>query len=710
VRTLLERVPSLTCLVTSRQGLALSGEREFVVHPLPTPYHVESLEQLAGCASVQLFVDRAQAVRPDFQVTVANATAVAELCRRLEGLPLALELAAARSAVLTPAQLLTQLTRRFELLVSRQRDATPRHRSLRAAIEWSYHLLSPVGATHASPLQRFFARLSVFRGGWTLAAAECVCDQPAALASLEQLQACSLLVAEETGPEMRYRLLETLREFAAEQLPAAEQAELARRHATFYLARAEEAEPHLSGPDQAAWMDELEREHDNLRAALRWSLAPMPGAGSQPDEIGLRLAVALVPFWRERGDMAEGRERLSELLAAVSSLPASSPTLAEAPSDPLATLRARALAGAGTLAIHHGDYEAARRFCWESLAAAELAGDRSLVGTCFLRLGMVARDQGDLEEARTLLEEGLAVLREVGHQQQVAWSLCYLGDLSREQGDVERARALYEEARALLRGQGNEKDVGWMNTRLGRVAWRGGELDAAHSLYEEALALFQRMGHPLGIAATLGLLGELALYRGDSEHARRLGEESLRMRREVGNPRDIAWTLVLLGRAALAQGDLEAARSFLTELMAIAQALEDAESFTCWRCHLGALAWQQGDRETARSRFTECLAARPELREGRGLAESLEGLAAIAQAEGRTGRAARLFGAAQAVRDVLHTPRPPHEQTAYETAVRAAQASVGWTAWQAAWTAGRQMPTVQAIEYALGHSDLPEPD
>jgi predicted ATPase len=257
VRTLLERVPSLTLLITSRQVLNLTGEREFYVSPLPTPGGEDTPEWLLRCPSVQLFVDRAQKVRPDFQVTPANAPAVSELCYRLEGIPLALELAAARVQVLTPVQMLAQLEHRFDFLVSRKRDEARRHQTLRAAMDWSYQLLSP-------ELQRFFARLSVFRGGWTLEAAAAVAsdewqvtsdESPItshqspvisnALDTLAQLQECSLVQAEEAGAEMRFRMLETLREYAGEQLASEEQAALRERHADYFLHWVEEAEPKL---------------------------------------------------------------------------------------------------------------------------------------------------------------------------------------------------------------------------------------------------------------------------------------------------------------------------------------------------------------------------------------------------------------------------------------------------------------------------------
>ena len=240
------------------------------------------------CASVQLFVDRAQAARPDFQVTASNAPAVSELCDRLEGIPLALELAAARAQVLTTSQMLAELRHRFDFLVSRKRDLAERHRTLQAAVDWSYGLLS-------TELQRFFAGLSVFRGGWTAAAAQAVCEEPQALAYLEQLRECSLILAEagadDTG-ETRFRMLETLREYGREHLAAEEGAVRRQKHAEYHLALAEEAEPTLLGEQQVVWLGRLEKEHGNFRAALEWFKSAEDGG-----EPGLRLAGAVWPWW-----------------------------------------------------------------------------------------------------------------------------------------------------------------------------------------------------------------------------------------------------------------------------------------------------------------------------------------------------------------------------------------------------------------------------
>ena len=312
VKALLETLPDLSILSTSRAILGLPGEQEFVVPPLRTPGGNESPQGLGMYESVTLFVDRAQAVKPDFRVTNQNAAAVAELCDRLEGLPLAIELAAARAQVLTPVQMLAQLSRRFEFLVSRKRGVAERQRTLRAAVDWSYRLLAP-------DLQRFFARLSVFRGGWSVEAAEEVCDEPLALDFLAQLRECSLVLTEEVGGEIRFRLLEMLREYAAERLTAGEEELAARRHRSYYLDLAIRSEPKLTGPDPAEWLNRLEANVDNFRAALALrSVSSRDGRALQSETddpaiaTRMSLAVSLSRFWSIRGHSREGRRAVEE--------------------------------------------------------------------------------------------------------------------------------------------------------------------------------------------------------------------------------------------------------------------------------------------------------------------------------------------------------------------------------------------------------------
>ena len=371
VESLLTRAPGLSCLVTSRQRLDIPGEREFFIPPLPKPPPQSPGESLSDFPSVQLFVDRAQAGLPEFQITPRNAPAVAALCERLEGLPLALELAAGWSQTLTPGQMLERLEGRFSLLVSRRKGATPRHRTLRDAIEWSHRLLSP-------ELQRFFLQLSVFRGGWSLEAAEAVCEEPEALEMLSRLRARSLLVTDEEGDAMRFRMLESLREFAEDQTSEGQTAEdqemrarLARRHAHYFLQLAGQARGGIGGPDQARWLDRLEAEHANLRAALDWCLAEPTGADD-----GIHMVSLLGRYWYMRGHWREQRQVLEALLI-----------------HPGTGVAARALAlyQLGDAARYLRDTSAAQEAYVESLALCERLGDSSGAAQCLRSLGQLTQ-------------------------------------------------------------------------------------------------------------------------------------------------------------------------------------------------------------------------------------------------------------------------------------------------------------------------------
>jgi predicted ATPase/DNA-binding SARP family transcriptional activator len=748
VRTLLERVPTLTCLVTSRQRLDLTGEHEFPVLPLPipndadTPVGANLVFALSQCESVQLFVDRAQMVRPDFRVTQRNASAVAGLCQRLEGIPLALELAAARAQVLTPARMLAHLEHRFDFLVSRQRDTALRHRTLRAALEWSYRLLAP-------ELQRFFAQLCVFRGGWTLEAAAAVCETgtpqcgagPAARPALDYLEAlrnCSLVLAEEPsasklaapGGEMRFRMLETLREYGREQLTPDELAALEGRHAAYCLALAEQAEPELKGPRQGEWLARLEQEHDNLRAALAWSLAD-PGAS----ETGLRLAGALWRFWWMHGHLGEGREHLARALSRVE---VGEPTAAWA----------KALRGAGALAGYQGDLAASRSLLEESVVLFRRFKHRSGVAYSLNNLGITIAFQSDRVKARSLLEESVATFREVGDRWGIAVALTNLGDVVAAQGDYFLALSLQEESLATLRELGDNRGIAVVLLELGNVVRAQGDCIRAHALYEESLARMRELEDKWGIAASLSALGGIVLFQGDSARARSMYEESLAIRRELGDKRGIATSLFLLGGLAAQQGDHAAARSVHEESLAIQRQLSDRVGIAWSLQSLGNALYHQKEHGAARALYEESLAFFREMGDKRGIASSLYGLGSVADAQGdhekaaalyreslvllhglgykgsiagcldelgrvavtqgQPERAARLFGVAAALREAINTRWDPVQRADYEPHVAATRAGLGEEAFAAAWAEGQGMTLEQAVAYVTQEEAWPQ--
>jgi predicted ATPase/DNA-binding SARP family transcriptional activator len=514
VARLLERLPLLQCLVTSRLPLGISSEWEFPVLPLPTPTAPATLERLMEFASIRLFVNCAQAVRPDFQITAANAQTVAQLCHSLEGVPLALELASARAQVMTPTQMLTQLAYRLDL-ASRHRDVVERHRTLRATMDWSYHLLSP-------ELQQFFACLSVFRGSWTIDAAEALCEpgaeedslsslQPfcllpssSCLGLLEQLREHSLIIAQERGQEMRFRMLEVVRQYSEEKLAASGQSDAVRaRCIAFFRGFVADAGPHLSGPQQAQWLDRIDTEHDNLRMIL-----DSCQTGAQI-ETALVLVGTLCKFWTVRGHIVEGLQRTEALL-----------THPGAAAHILA--RAAALYGAGYLAWYRSDYEAARKYVEESLTIRREYGDARGAAEALHRLGAMALFLDDNTNAQILLDQSRALWEEVGDELGLARTLARLSELRRKQGQIAAARSLQMESLTLLQRVGAIWESGYSLWCLGHIAFDEQDYTVASAYYRQALAAVRATGDISNLPLYLESLGHVAHAEGQEERVVRL--------------------------------------------------------------------------------------------------------------------------------------------------------------------------------------------
>lgn len=557
VTELLGASPQLKVLATSREALHVRGEKQFPVPPLavPTAKQKAGLQALVEYPSIALFVERAQAVSPSFELTEENAEAVSELCARLDGLPLAIELVAARSKLLPPKALLARLGNRLTLLTGGPRDLPARHQTLRDAIGWSYDLLD-------AGEQRLFARLGVFAGGCTLAAVEAVCNATGdaeidPLCGVESLLDKSLLREESARGESRFTMLETIRDYALERLAAGGEAEAERRlHAEYYLALAETAEPFLTGGEQQEWLDRLEVEHGNLRAALEWSRTAEEGA-----EIGLSLAGALFWFWRIRTHLSEGRGAVEAALAR-----GGEQTLA----------RAKALYCAAGLAWAQGDQGAARAFVEESLQIRRELGDRRGVAYSLNALGQVAAGQGD-PSAAEILRESLQILREVDDPSGTALSLISLADALSNAGDDEAARPLYEEGLALFRALGDERGLAYSLSRLGQAAYAQGEYARAVELIEESLGLERRHGDRWATAYVLNTLGEATQELGNLDRAAAHFEESLQISRELGDKSGMATSLGRLGRLDLLRGDPERAATLLRESLELQQELGDEE-------------------------------------------------------------------------------------------------------------------------------------
>ena len=542
VSELLTMGPNLKILVTSRAALHVYGEHEFPVPPLALPDSLStpSVENLSNCPAVALFVQRAVAAKPDFELNRENANAVTEICARLDGLPLAIELAAARVKVLSPSSLLTRLESRLQVLTGGARDLPQRQQTLRAAMDWSFDLLS-------SAEQRLFRRLSVFVGGCTLESSEAVCDTKGDL-DLDLLDGMASMVdksllqqVEQANGESRFAMLETIREYALEKLEASgERAQTKRAHAAYCLVLAEEDATEQDGAKGAERLESFALEHDNIRAALEW----LTETGDA--EWGLRLGAALFRFWETREYLAEGRDSLGKLLKLAG---AAAPTKA----------RERALFAAGVLAIAQGDYVAGSFLMQESLDIARQLEDKQGVAVSLNALAVVARDQGDVAMAHSLFEESLAQWREMGDQKAVARALSNLASVVKLQADYSLASSLYGEGLSIFRGLGDRTGVAWSLNYQGDVARDQGETAAARILYEQSLAIFRELSDRWGIAGILADLGSLAREQGDYPRAHSLYRESIIIFQELDHKRGMARLLECFACSEAAQAHAERA-------------------------------------------------------------------------------------------------------------------------------------------------------
>jgi len=621
---LLRGCPGVRILATSREPLRVAGELTWAVPPL-------DLSEAAA-----LFADRARAARPDREL---DRAAVEQVCRRLDGIPLAIELAAARTRALSVADIARHLDDRFRLLTGGGRDLPARHQTLRAAVDWTYEALPREEAA-------LFDRLSVFAGGFPAEAAEQVCAGGEVEGASVMVLVASLvdrsLVLADVAPAVlaRFRLLETLREYGAERLSASGEGPAVRdRHLAWAMELAAQAHRRLGGPEQGSGLEVLAAAHDDLRAALAW-------AGQVSPEAGLRLATDLGRFWEIRGHLSTGRRALESALAAVAPVPTS--------------VRARALDWAGILAQQQGDYAEGAEHFRASLAVHRHLGHDRGVAAGLHGLGNLAALRGDLAEASQLYGESLALGRRTDDHEVQAAALANLGSVAENQGDLSAAEALFEQSLAIRRRLGDDHAIALLTGNLGHVAFQGGDLARARRLLDDSLALRRRLGDRAGAANALANLGSVALSEGDLAQARARLEASLALAAEVGDRRAATVAHLRLARVARAAGDVAAA----VEL----------------------------DRRAV-----------PPAGHGLGkrtIAEWLEGLAATSSALGRDERAATLLGAAAATRDAIGAPVPAPERAAVAGLAETVRARLGDDGYAGAEAAGRRLDVAAAVDFA----------
>ena len=590
VKELIQYSRGLVCLVTSRRRLRIAEESWYQLSPLALPGKAAELDRLHEVESVRLFEERARSANPRFKLTADNAGQVAAICEWLEGSPLAIELAALRMDEFSPAEILDNLERLLTLLVSEQRDAIPRHRSLQVAIEWSYRLLPP-------ELQQLFTRLSVFRGGCDAEGVETVCQAPAARNALNRLVDHSLLKRERIGGNRKFRMIEVYREFGDEKLSMEESLSITRKHADYYFNLAEQASQKLLGAEQNAWLDRLEAEHDNLRAALDYY-----GHQESTESEELKLAVFLSRFWDIRGYRSEGRAKLQRALK------------------------------------------------------RQQPGASSLIANGLAWLGLLSYKQDDYQCAEQLLSESLTMSQGVGDQECQAFSLSALGLVAEAQGNYREAKALFIASLESSQEANADWLIGWAFSELGIVAEQEGDLGSATKFYLKSLSKREEIQDLRGIAASLNCLGGIARREGDYSQARLYHEKSLALRQSMGNKGAIAICYFKLGLLEEAVGQHQAS------------------------CHY----------------FQKCLSLRCELGDRGGMARAMEGIARIAGTISNGEDAARIFGAAEALRLHLAVSLSPAEQQHYGQFIFSVKER-----FPSEWSGGSKWSTDEAIAYAL---------
>ena len=654
VADLLGACPLLRVLITSRAPLHVTGELEFVVSPLAVPdlQHLPESDDLARYPAVGLFLERAQAVNPEFQLSATNSAAVATICAQLDGLPLAIELAASRIRFLPPVAMVARLEQRLQFLTGGARDLPARQQTLRDTITWSYDLLRP----HE---QRLFRCLAVFSGGWTLEAAEAVCSpsrgtersfdtshpstDDSILDGLAVLVDNNLVrVISESDGTPRFMMLETVGEYAREQLAASgDESAWRLRHAEVFLALAEQLEVNLRGSERLVWRDRLVSDVDNLRASVNWAI--VRGEVS----LAMRFTAVLYWPWLQIGQFREGRQWSEAALA----LPGGTERNVD---------RARTLLAAGAFAWHLGEPIAAHQRLTEAAGLSAELGDRQGLGLAAQFLGLLALSQGDYATAHAQLVESVALFEAISDEWNLANALFILGDAVASQ-----------------------------------------DLEGAHSLYQDSLARFRRLGDPWGIAWPLTGLGGIAMHRGEYAKARALFEEGLALRRQLRDRWGVAISLTSLGEAARSDGDIVGAATFLEDGLALFREVGDQER-VAWALHaLGCVAEVLGSTADAGACFSESLSLRQEQEHRQGMASSLAGLARIAVRIGATERAVRFLAAADALHDAAGISVAPDEREDHDRLQAMLGAELGQLEFSASWEQSRALPIEQVIAEAL---------
>lgn len=680
ISRLLTSAPRIKALVTSRTRLGVQGEHEMTVPPLSVPDRntFQSATELLGCSGIRLFVERAHAASSGFSLTETNAEAITEICRGLDALPLAIELAAARVKLLPPQALLARMERRLGLLTGGRGDRPSRHQTLRATIAWSFDLLSPEE-------QLLFARLAVFASGFNLDASEAVCNPEGSLDILSGLEALvdHSLVRQslDADGEVRFSMLTTIREYAAERLMDCPGDTTPELHVEWCLGLLEEAEPALRGRNQQMWLVQLEREHDNLRAALGWTQV----ANRHADH--LRLAAGMYQFWEMRGYFSEGRRWLESARSAAGDVPAD--------------VLVKALRGLASLMTHQGDYEEAVRVFEQSMDICRQQGDSHGTAESLAGLASAELQQGHHDAATRLFEKSLAIFRSSGDTWGEAGAINGLAAVAHDEQDYERAQALYEEALASFQALADQRNMAITLNNLATVAHDRKDYSRAIQLYDQSLALTRLLEDKRTSAMALNNQGIVAHDQGDYLRAAALYEESLGLFRHLGDRRGIAFLLLGLGMIADDQGNHQRARELHEESLALFQAMGDRRGIASALTGIAAAAHHGEDDQRAERLYLEALAYRKESGDQEGIVECLDGLASIAILRGQAERAVRLFAVGSGFHEKEELSMTPENRKQYDLALAHARELMDVASFKQAWIAGSSLSLDEAASEVL---------
>jgi predicted ATPase/class 3 adenylate cyclase/tetratricopeptide (TPR) repeat protein len=680
--TLLHSAPNLKILASSREALGVKGEQAWHVPSLSTPdlKHLPATEQLSQYEAVRLFIDRAVLVQPHFEINNENAPAIAQICYRLDGIPLALELAAARVRVLKVEQIAERLNDRFRLLTGGSRTALPRQQTLRATIDWSYDLLS-------ESERLLIKRLAVFMGGCTLEIVEQVCSDDRINADdildiISHLVDKSLISVDEQTKHTRYRMLEMVRQYAQEKLFESGEGEKARdRHLQAFFELAEEAEAELTGARQIEWLDRLEVELGNLRAALEWTI-------ESNIEAGLRMGAALWRFWLVRGYETEGQEWLEQLLVA-----------ADHAQDPSPLWRPKALYVASDLSLKQSDYTRALALAEESLALCRKMEDRQQLAFSLAIAGRAASLMDDQARVGILCKESLELFRTARNERGAALALSYLSYLAYAQDDLEQAKTILEECLGLQKKMADKWGITETINMLGQIARTRGDYERAIEMHEEGLELARELGSKPGIVYALNLLAWALREQGDFKRASLLYEECLAKARELGYKLRIMGALNGLGVIAWRQGDFERARTLLEEGMVMRKEIGNKSWIVYGQNNLGDALRAEGDTAQAAVLYKEALTITLTNIHYSNW-DMLDCLRRIAVVTADQKRAAILFGAVDVLLKNGKIPLSPLDRADYDRDIAAVRAQLDEATFSKAWNKGSSMTLEQAVAFA----------